>query len=232
MIKINWASIGKIFCLTYSILTSYDIYSTSCEYSEPVTKFIFGKSIDTIGDSITSADNVTKSLRCLLRDKGLKYDFVGNYVDKFGFMHDGVPANTTLSILNRINTIPYADAYFLLAGTNDSVISANPYVTVINLVAIAGYLNYINPKGIIFINTLLPTTNTNYMRNFQINNILIYLNNQKKLCKNCFLIDAGMKFYSIPEWQNYIDESKVHLTSEGYQIFTDLIMESFTSAHA
>lgn len=199
-----------------------EAFPTSCEYSEPVTKFLYGKTIDTIGDSITWFPN----LRCLLRDKGLRYDYVGNIEDKYGFMHDGVGGNGTQDIINRLPSIPYADAYCILAGTNDG--GTHPYYTINNLFTIASFLHVKNPRAPIFINSLLPTTNMNNVRNKQVNEILLLLDKQKKLCQNCVIIDAGMKFYNIPNWQNYIDDSRVHLTDTGYEVYTDLVVRSMS----
>lgn len=215
----------KLIYSALFLLLSTNSFSTSCIDTPPQSKFIYGQTMDTVGDSITWVDN-GDYFRCFLRDKGLAFDFVGNHLDKFNFMHDGEGGNNTQAILNRINSIPAANAYFLLAGTNDA--GALPKTTVDNLMRIAGILHSKSPNAIIMVNTLLPTKNAENSRIQQINNLLIYLNQNKKLCKNCYLVNAGARFYQLPNWPEYLDSSKVHLTLEGYQVFTSLIIESLS----
>lgn len=209
--------IGAMFLLTSGV------NATSCEHSEPQTKFIYGKTMDTIGDSHVWITN-GNYLRCLLRDKGLKFDFVGNHQDTFGFKHDGEGGNNTQAVLNRIGSIPYANAYFVVIGTND--VNSPPGITIQNMMAIGYWLHVKNPSAPIFINTILPNKTKDNVRVQQVNDWLMLLSKKGQLCSGCYLLDAAVKFYKLPNWDQYFDSAGVHLTLDGYEEFTNLVMDS------
>jgi len=218
----------KTLTLVLYIILSPIIHATSsCVYSDPKSKFIYGKTMDTIGDSITWMAQ-GKYMRCLLRDKGLFFDFVGLHQDGFGFMHDGEGGDTSVDVLNRIEKIFYADAYFLLLGTNDTGLT--PQQTVQNLLQIGKALNTRNNSAPIFISTLLPTTGVYSYRNERnqlVNQLLLLNSKQKKLCENCYVLDVGGLFYATPGWERLYWDG-IHPTEEGYELLTSLIVKALS----
>lgn len=198
--------------------------ATSCVYSDPETKNIFGETIVTIGDSITWGGSGGK-LRCMLRDKGLQYDFAGRHVDGFGFRHEGEGGDTTTMVLNRLAEIPTADSYLLLIGTNDTAMS--DYQTVENIIRIALGLRSKNDKSIIYISTLLPRGDQHNGRNQSVNRILQNLQDTQQWFKDCYILDAGAALYNYPNWQQYFPDN-VHPNELGYDLYTDLVMSSLS----
>lgn len=198
-------------------------YASTCIYSEPESKNIFGTTIVTIGDSITWA-GFGNWLRCKLRDKGLQYDFDGTKTDIFGFRHEGEGGDKTTDVLNRMDGIPKADAYFLLIGTNDIDMQYNE--TVSNIIHIALGLRQKNNFSVIYISTLLPRDDKYNERNESINNMLLSFQDQHLWFRNCYVLDAGANFSSL-DWKKYMSDS-VHPNEEGYDAYTGLIMESLS----
>lgn len=178
----------------------------------------FNKTLSTIGDSITWAC-FGRYLRCLLRDEGLEYDFVGTHTDTFGFGHEGQGGNTTTQVLNRINAIPYADAYFLLIGTNDWMEKLLPIKTISNIKEISLKLSNKNSQATIYISTLLPTKNTYIETIKTINKLLL---EEKNICDHCVVLDVGGEFLKTPNWENYLTDAR-HPTLEGYRILAKII---------
>lgn len=173
-------------------------------------KLIFGRTLDTIGDSITWWQQ-GRFLRCLMRDSGLMYDFRGTYYDVFGFGHDGSGGDKTQDVINRISAIVPQDAYFVLIGTNDRI---TPQQTVNNIQTIVLALKEKNSCAKVYFSTLLPRTDEFNARNQEINTLLRAL---PSLCDGCILIDTGAFFYSLPSWQSYLLDG-VHPSYTGYQL--------------
>lgn len=172
-------------------------------------KLIFGRTLDTIGDSITWWQQ-GRFLRCLMRDSGLMYDFRGGHYDVFGFGHDGLGGNTSQNVLDRMGDIPVEDAYFLLIGTNDRI---DPQDTVNNIKEIVLKLKTKNPCSKVYFSTLLPRVDEYNTRNQAVNVLLRAL---LPICDQCILIDTGNYFYGLTNWQNYLADG-LHPTYAGYQ---------------
>ena len=183
-------------------------YTITSHYSP--RKPIFGRTIDTIGDSITWW-TYGRFLRCYMRDQGLMYDFKGSHTDIFGFQHDGDGGNTTQNVLDRMESIPSSDAYFVLIGTNDRI---NPEETFDNIVTISELLKQKNPCARIYISTLLPRNDSYNTRNQEINN---YLRDYSQWCSGCTLIDLGAYFYGLSNWASYLMADGLHPNDAGYQ---------------
>lgn len=196
-------------------------FASSCEYSEDSDKMIFDKTIVSIGDSLTWGGSGDK-LRCLLRDYGMKYDFAGRHFDSFGFRHEGEGGNTTMQVMERIQKIPVADAYFLLIGTNDAVMPAMQ--TVENIISIAIGLREKNDKSIIYISTLLPRNDQYNSRNQEVNSILNYFQDTHRWFKNCFILDAGNDLFKDPYWMEYFPDN-IHPNEKGYVVYTNLVIQ-------
>jgi lysophospholipase L1-like esterase len=177
----------------------------------------YEKTLNTIGDSITWAC-FGRYLRCLLRDEGLEYDFIGSHTDTFGFGHDAEGGNTSTQVLQRIERISSADNYFLLIGTNDWIENLTPLQTVNNIKKIAQLLYEKNNRRV-FISTLLPTTSKNNARNMQINDLLLQ---SDPVCKNCIVIDVGGEFVNLTNYENLFVDG-IHPTLEGYKKLSKII---------
>lgn len=178
-------------------------------------KLIFGRTLDTVGDSITWWQQ-GRFLRCLMRDNGLMYDFRGGHYDDFGFGHDGVGGDNTTNLLARIGSIPVEDAYFLLIGTNDRI---SPEETVNNIKQIVLQLRAKKTCVKVYFSTLLPRTDEYNERNQQIN---VLLRGLDPICNDCTLIDTGTYFYELPSWSTYLVDG-IHPTYAGYQKITSYI---------
>ena len=177
-------------------------------------KKIFKKSMDTIGDSITWWSK-GRFFRCLMRDNGLLYDFVGSHTDIFGFGHDGEGGNTSAEVLGRLDSIPYADSYFLLIGTNDRITAQK---TIDHIVEIAKKLGAKHNSSV-YISTLLPRADKYNQRNQEINEMLI---SYGVICSKCHVIDLGGAFYALPNWQSYLADG-LHPSLKGYIVLAKLV---------
>lgn len=176
---------------------------------------IFGRSLATIGDSITHWE-YGRYMRCLMRDAGLAYDFTGEFTDIFGYGHEGAGGNNTQHILNRMDSIVVADTYFILIGTNDRIA---PLQTVSNIESIAQQLKMKNPYSKVYISTLLPRKDI-YNSNVQeINELLL---NSPDFCDNCIVIDVGGRFEALPNWPSLLMDS-IHLNYNGYVALAAII---------
>lgn len=207
----------KYLALLMMILnTSY----AACEISSQELPPKYGRTLDTIGDSITWTRDGTK-LRCTLDEKGIAYDFVGTYLDPYGYRHDGHGGDSTNIVLSRIDLIPKSDTYFILLGVNDiNNKSSTPQKTHDNLMLIASKLFDKNQHAKIYISTLLPLDKEENIYNEEVNRLLkSYLP-----CKNCELIDLGAHFSSQPNWKELLLD-KIHPNSEGYRIITDYLAQ-------
>jgi lysophospholipase L1-like esterase len=179
-------------------------------YYNSTQKPIFGRYLATIGDSITHWE-YGRYMRCLARDAGLMYDFKGEYTDVFGFGHEGSGGDTTTDVLSRMSNIVVADTYFVLIGTNDYA-TLTPAQTVANIELIAQELKDKNSCAKVYISTLLPRNDT-YNTNVQaINNLL---RASSSFCNNCFIIDVGGEFLSLPNWQSLLMDT-IHPNYNGY----------------
>lgn len=203
----------------FTIILCSNTFATSCQYSEPYTKLLFGKTLDIIGDSISEQ----AMMRCKLRDEGMKFDFSGNNEDAYGFMHDGKGGDTTFNAIYRADNILRAEAYFLLIGTNDAIVGHHPQETISNIIAIAKKLHQKNQDAPIYISTLLPRFDNvfNNARNQRVNAMLTALDGQ--LCKQCYVLDIGGWFLKVPGCNRFFWDG-VHLTEEGYTLFASLFM--------
>lgn len=172
-----------------------------------------GQTMVTIGDSI-SWSNDGRYLRCMLVNQGIDYDFIGEHVDTFGFAHDAEGGDTTQAVLNRIASIPIADSYFILLGTND--ISLTAMQTVNNLMTIAYTLKAKNPNTVIYISTLLPRHETHMSRILQVNSIL----KANNWGVNIKIIDVGGFVYSQSNWLNFFHSDQLHPNYYGYLLIT------------
>lgn len=186
-------------------------------YCEPATSRppIFNRTIDTIGDSITWNNNGAK-LRCMLAGKGVRYDYVGSFVDPFGYRHDGHGGDTTQDVIDRMGSIPFSDSYFVLIGVNEGGSSARH--TFINIQKIAEMLHEKNSNALIYISTLLPAIGPLHERNNAVNELL----RTSLTCKNCFLVDTNRAFTNHEDWEFLILDD-VHLTEKGYDVITDYL---------
>ncbi len=179
----------------------------------------YKQSIDTIGDSITVALDGEK-MRCLLLDHGLYMDYVGAFLDPYGFGHDGRDGDTTAKVIERIGIIPKSDNYFMLIGVNDLLFNISLEETFANIETIAESLYKKNKKARIFVSTLLPTTRQDLNeRNNAVNSLL--RNNLN--CTNCILIDTGDAFSKIDNWPQFFRDG-VHPNSVGYDIIANIIV--------
>lgn len=184
---------------------------TSCNSYEKERNKIdkFGSYIVTIGDSITwYLDG--KYLRCLLRDNKFQYDYKGNNEDEFGFKHDGYGGDSSQDILNKVNKITHANAYFLLIGTNDICTAEQ---TIINIESIAKHILSNNIDAKFYISTLLPRIDIEANERIQmINKLLLNKNFYDDRIK---VIDIGGAFYSIPNWKLMMRDV-AHPNKDGY----------------
>ena len=180
---------------------------------------VYNQTMVTIGDSITWS-LYGRYLRCMLVDQGIGYDFIGEKTDTFGFAHEGEGGDNTANILARIGSIPVADAYFILAGTND--ITLTPMQTVNNLMMISVALHTKSPNAIIYLSTLLPRYTPYLQRNLDVNAILL----ANQWGNNIQVLDTGGDFYSFQNWQTFLLPDILHPTYAGYGIITWSIMKN------
>lgn len=179
-------------------------------YYNSTQKPIFGRYLATIGDSITHWE-YGRYMRCLARDAGIMYDFKGEFTDVFGFGHEGEGGDTTTDVLNRMSNIVVADTYFVLIGTNDYA-TLTPAQTVANIELIALGLKAKNSCAKVYISTLLPRNDTNNSNVQAINALLM---SSSSFCSNCFIIDVGSQFLSLPNWQSLLMDT-IHPNYNGY----------------
>lgn len=180
---------------------------------------VFGRTITTIGDSITWWQN-GRYLRCMMRDAGLKYDFAGNNFDIFGFQHDGNGGYNTDNVLSKMPSIKVSDAYFLLIGTNDRIESSQ---TVANIIEITEQLHQKNPYAKIYVSTILPRNDD---RNGIVQDINTSLRNYDAWCNNCKLIDLGGYFYRLINWPDYLMPDALHPNYNGQILIANYITKS------
>ncbi len=177
---------------------------------------VFGRTIDTIGDSITWWQ-YGRYLRCLMRDSGLKYDFSGNNFDDFGFQHDGNGGAKTSDVLANMSSIPVSDSYFVLIGTNDNTTASD---TADNIIEISEQLHSKNACAKIYISTLLPRNDNFNTLNQSINTLL---KNYTGWCNKCQLVDLGGYVYGKPSWQSYFMADGLHPNMSGYSLIASYL---------
>ncbi len=208
-----WIKIIKyFFCLFFYYSICFGGYCDIYTRNLP----IFDASFDTIGDSITWWNHGEK-LRCLLLDKGLKVNFVGNFIDIYGFNHDGHGGDTSKQVLDRLSSIPISDFYFLLIGTNDHI---DPVFTANTIIKISEQLSIKNRDAKIYVSTLLPKTDKFSPINSKINKLL----RNAKLCPQCQLVDLGAHIESLPNWKLLFDDG-VHPNAKGYEVIVNYLIE-------
>lgn len=218
LLDLEKGMLRKILC-GLSIILCANSFATSCQYSEPSSKLIFGKNLDIIGDSISEQ----AMMRCKLRDEGLQFDFSGSIEDAYGFMHDGKGGDTSFNAVYRAEIMMRADAYFLLIGTNDAIVGHHPQETIMNIITIADKLHQKNKDAPILISTLLPRFDNvfNNERNKRVNAMLVALKGQ--LCKKCYVMDIGGWFVKTKNTSAFFWDG-VHLTEQGYVLFAKFFM--------
>lgn len=188
-------------------------FATFCDSSPKPP--IYYKTLDTIGDSITWA-HYGEKFRCKMMDQGLHFDFVGYFIDPYGYHHDGHGSDTSLTVIERMNNIPISDYYFLLIGSNDHLEAQQ---TVDNIIKITHLLKLKNNNAIIYISTLIPKTDSFQPLNLQINNLL----KNTYFCDQCSVIDVGGYFESLPNWQNLLYDG-IHPNEDGYNYMVEYIV--------
>ncbi len=197
---------------------NFNCNATSC-VETTTNQSNFEKNIDTIGDSLTWQGD-GQYLRCLMRDYGLAYDFIGNHSDKFSFLHDGEGGNTTQQVIQRLNSIPVADNYFVLIGINDVLQGVPLQTTLNNIKKISSALHQKNKFARIYISTLLPII---YHQNLEVQKLNALLLNANTLCDTCEVIDVGGQFYQLENWQSYLIEG-IHPNLKGYNALAKIIV--------
>lgn len=177
---------------------------------------VYFRYLVTVGDSI-SWWQYGRFLRCLMRDSGLHYDFSGQFTDVFGFNHDAHGGDSTTDLMARINTIPVADAYFLLIGTNDHT---NAATTADNIISIAQSLRAKSTCAKVYISTLLPRNDAYNTLNQDINTLL---RNHGAICQGCVLLDLGAYFYAKPNWATYLMADGIHPNMSGENLIANYL---------
>ncbi len=205
----------KTVLILLAMLFSLNTYATNCIPS-PEKPAQFNRTIDTIGDSITWFHQAER-LRCLMLDNGLRMDFLGKFLDPYGYHHDGHGGDSTFDTLKRIHSIPKSDSYFLLVGVND--IDDTAMTTFLNIQQIAHSLYQINNNAKIFVSTLIPIDTPLNNRNNEVNKLL----REKLSCIHCVLVDTGEMFASQPNWQSLLVD-KVHPTAQGYELIANYLV--------
>ena len=198
-------------------MSSFNVEATNC-IENTNSNIPYYKNMDTIGDSITWQGE-GQYFRCLLRDYGLQYNFVGNNVDRFSFKHDGEGGNTSAQVIKRLNTIPVSDVYFLLIGINDILQNVPINITLNNIKKIGNSLYEKNNNARIYISTLLPIA---YKQNTQVQKLNNLLLSSNFMCTNCVVIDVGGDFYRLGNWSSFLIEG-IHPNLNGYNALSKII---------
>jgi len=184
----------------------------------------------TIGDSMTWF-NDGQYFRCKLATKLSGYRFIGSNTDSFGFGHDGHGGDNSLEVLNRVDRVPVADAYFLLVGAND--IGYTPKETAQRIAKIVGRLLDRGNNPRVYVSTL-PVRGDKYA--WQAPKRSAAIRDWYKSCDchaNVTLVDtrASMLNTKYP-LANLINPKPdlIHPSPAGYDLMTDLISDSVKSS--
>jgi hypothetical protein len=80
------------------LCTAVSYASASCIESPEIPRQ-YNQSLDTIGDSITASLDSSK-MRCIFKAHGLNMDYVGQFLDVYGYRHDGRDADTAVKVID------------------------------------------------------------------------------------------------------------------------------------
>jgi len=210
---------NRVKAISLLLFFSTATFATYCDISAPKYP-AYNKTLDTVGDSITWWQHGEK-FRCIMLDKGLEFDFVGSFVDAYGYYHDGHGGDTTSTVLSRMESIPISDNYFVLIGTNDHI---SPRITVNNILLISERLSMKSARSRVFISTLLPKKDAFSSISTQINELL----RTSTFCPQCELVDLGMYVESLPQWETLFTDG-IHPNADGYNVMTDYLTNYFKS---
>lgn len=197
---VRWANDAVLPPGTYSV--KYTFYE-----SVPV----HGRYLCTLSDSNLIYQHGSYS-RQLLKEAGLTYDFIGEFIDPYGFRHNAVSGMTTkLFLETKLPKIPVADSYYILMGTNDESLSLPPEQTITNLLSIINYIKTKFPESIVYLSTLQLTMNPYWNR--QINARL----RQLDLPAGVVLVDLEANMPTYSTWVTYLTDG-THVNQTGYEL--------------
>jgi len=179
-------------------------------------KEIFGRTFCMIGDSITWWER-GGDFRNLLRTAGLKYDFAGFHVDPWGFRHCGSGGFNTQQTLDIFATIPTADTYFILLGTNDQTTAQSTYD---NLMFLVQQLRDRDACARIYLSTLLPRNDQFNALNNDINTLIKNAPARNRLC----IVDSGKVFTDQQNFNQYLNDG-IHPNAVGYNLLVNGIVQ-------
>lgn len=183
-------------------------------------KSVYGRKLCTIGDSITW-QGFGSYLRTLLRDSLLQYDFVGPYIDTFGFRHSGHGGDTTANTLASINLVPTCDSYTILLGTNDYGGLISEPQTIANLQAILYALQSRNSNAKFNLCTLLARSDIP-QHSIDINNLI----KSSSWPGNTNVIDLWTQISQLgssPDYANYYVADQIHPNLSGYGLLAPIL---------
>lgn len=134
--------------------------------------------------------------------------FKGGYYDVFDFAHEARNLNTSEDILKKINSLPQAEFYILMYGSNEEMDSLQTFKR--NTLEIIELLKAKSPTKIIFI-TLPPSKDKIISeRNAKLNSIFIELSKSEKV----EWIDSFELFSD--NLDKFIRKDGVNITRDGY----------------
>jgi len=165
--------------------------------------------------------------------------FVGNSITSKGrnwgerlnnkaIKNRGIAGDVTDGVLKRLGEVNYIKptAVFLEIGINDLL---NDTLTAErtgnNIVQIAKNIRKENPKTLVFIQTVFPTSKTNLVERIQQTNAIIEKNKKKV---GYVVIDTHGLFADKNDlMQKEFTVDGIHLTEKGYQVWVDCLKKYF-----
>ncbi len=192
-----------------------------------------------IGDSITWYGEGDHFRRQLLRHMP-ELAFVGTHTAKFGYSHAGEGGNSTPHILKRLNAIPPARNYHLLAGVNDSAaarsadqVDAVAAGTAERLIQIAEALAARPETERVFLGTIFPCVPdgrpdaTDYQFRdaaaARTNELLRQRFSTDVPAGKIILVEYEKPLRALPDWKKII---RLHPTPAGYVHVAAILAES------